>query len=96
VYTRSIRVLVQALPSLTRRTIPKQRNSRHPFHQALATSVLQAIQSAGTSLMARVGVAVCSHTSCVSAQSLIHRVWAGGRVRQRRASLNLATSRAVR
>jgi hypothetical protein len=52
VYTRSIRVLLQALPSLARWSIIPHDDSRYPFQQALVTSVLQAIRSAGTSLVA--------------------------------------------
>jgi hypothetical protein len=43
-------VLLQALPSLTRWSNPHD-DSRYPFQQALATCVLQAIRSVGTSLV---------------------------------------------
>jgi hypothetical protein len=67
VYARSVRVLLHVLPFLTRLTIISQQrdDSRYPCHQALVTSVLQAIQSAGTSsLVVRLawrGVAVQPH-----------------------------------
>jgi hypothetical protein len=67
VYTRSIQVLLQALPSLSRWSIsPQQRDSLSQYD--LVTNVLQAIQSAGTSLvvwLAWRGETVRPHFMCL-------------------------------